>query len=71
MAISLPGTKTPPAITLSSTAELLGISKSSAYRAIKNDTFPVPTIRIGGRVVVPTKPLLELLGLDELPQEAA
>ena len=50
-------------------SKLLGISKITAYTAVKEDEFPVPVIKIGGRYVVPTKPLLDLLGLDELPEE--
>lgn len=52
----------------------LGIGESSSYAAVKNGTFPVPVIKIGGRYTVPTAPLRELLGLpplDEHPQEVA
>lgn len=58
---------TPPTISIRAAADVLGIGHSSAYAAARNDDFPVPVIRIGGRIVVPTKPLLDLLGLDSLP----
>lgn len=56
-----------PTVTIRRAAELLGISASGAYAAARNGTFPTKVIQIGGRYVVPTAPLLELLGLDELP----
>ena len=56
-----------PTITLPEAAELLGIGRTSSYAAVSKGEFPVPVIKIGGRYVVPTKPLLDLLGLDELP----
>lgn len=57
----------PPTIGVPRAAELLGISASSAYSAARNGKFPTRIIQISGRYVVPTKPLLELLGLDSLP----
>lgn len=52
-------------------AQLLGIGKSAAYRAAQNNELPVPVIKIGGRYVIPRKPLDELLGITPEPQEAA
>jgi excisionase family DNA binding protein len=40
---------------------LLGISRTAAYNAAK--AGDIPTIRIGGRVLVPTARLRELLGI--------
>ncbi|MBI9000048.1 helix-turn-helix domain-containing protein [Corynebacterium sp. CCM 9185] len=59
-----------PTITVEEAAAVLGISKSSAYAAIKRNEFPTPVIKIGGRYVVPTAPLRQLLGVDA-PKEAA
>lgn len=56
-----------PTISIREAAKLLGIGHSSAYAAIRNDQFPTPVIKIGGRYVVPTKPLLDLLGIEEVP----
>lgn len=42
------------------TAELLGISKASAYRAAENGT--IPTLKVGRRLLVPVPQLLHLLG---------
>lgn len=54
--------------TLMEAAKLLGIGQSTAYAAAKRDELPVPVIRIGGRYVIPRKPLDDLLGIT---QEAA
>lgn len=59
----------PPTITIGQAADLLGIGTSSAYAAVRTGKFPTKVIRIGGRYVIPTKPLLELLGLDSLPTD--
>jgi len=42
-------------------AEVLDISRNTAYDAIRTGTFPVEVIRIGRRLLVPTAPLLRLL----------
>lgn len=42
-------------------AILLGITRSTAYRAIATDTFPVPIIRVGGRWRVSREALCRLL----------
>ncbi len=57
----------PATVSVRQAATLLGISFSSAYAAIHAGNFPTKIVQIGGRYVVPTAPLLELLGLDELP----
>lgn len=55
----------PATLTVEQTAQLLGISRSSAYRGVNRGE--IPSIRIGGRIIVPTGKLLDLLGLDDLP----
>jgi len=57
--------------TVKEAAELLGVSKVSAYAYIKAGTFPAPTINLGGRIVVPAAPLRELLGLPPLGEEVS
>lgn len=51
-------------ITVQPLAKELGCSPSSIYAAIKDGTFPFPVIRIGERIVIPTAPIREALGLD-------
>lgn len=42
-------------------AEILGISRSTAYELIRRDEFPVPVIRLGKRRVVSIVMLERLL----------
>jgi excisionase family DNA binding protein len=51
----------PPTISVECAAKLLGVSRSSAYRAAANGQLP--TISFGRRLLVPTHRLLEMLGL--------
>lgn len=54
----------PPTITVERAGQLLGVSRSAAYRsAARGD---LPTIRLAGRLHVPTAKLLDLLGLENL-----
>ncbi len=53
----------PPTITVEQAAELLGVSRRSAYRAASSGELH--TIKLGRRLLVPTAPILELLGLSE------
>lgn len=46
---------------------ILGLCRTETYERIKDGSFPVPTFRVGRRVVVPVAPILELLGLDAAP----
>jgi excisionase family DNA binding protein len=48
-------------------AELLGISRSAAYRAVARGE--IPTIRIGRRLLVPTAKLYAMLGWTTGPTE--
>ena len=42
-------------------ASVLGMSESSAYEAIANDSFPVRVLRINGRIYVPKAALEAVL----------
>ncbi len=42
-------------------ADMLGISARQAYALIRRGDFPVPVLRLGRSVKVPTRPLLEAL----------
>ena len=50
-------------LTVAEVAELFGIGLSAAYKAVK--TGEIPSIRIGGRILIPTAALRRMLGLDE------
>lgn len=65
----MPNRELPPTVSVQVASQLLGISASGGYAAIQKGIFPTQVIKIGSRYVIPTKPLLDLLGLDELPTE--
>jgi hypothetical protein len=50
--------------TLATTASVLGISRSQAYRLAATGQFPIPLIRAGSRIIVPVAALLYLLQPD-------
>lgn len=57
--------------TVPEVATAIGMSTSALYAAIREKNTPFPVLKISGRYVIPAKPLLDLLGLDELPADAA
>jgi excisionase family DNA binding protein len=54
-------TELPPTISVEHAAKLLGVSRSAAYRAAASGQLP--TLAFGRRLLVPTAPLLRMLGL--------
>ncbi len=54
-------TELPPTLSIERAAKLLGLSRSSAYRAAASGQLP--TLVFGRRLFVPTVRLLEMLGL--------
>ena len=50
----------PPTIGVEEAGELLGLCRSSAYEAVKRGE--IPTIRLNGRLHVPTARLQSILG---------
>ena len=46
-------------ITVEEAGQLLGLSRTSTYAAIRRDE--IPHVRVGGRIIVPTSALLRLL----------
>jgi excisionase family DNA binding protein len=49
-------------ISVAEAGQLLGLSRSSAYQAVQRGK--IPSVRIGRRILVPTAPLLEMLGIS-------
>ena len=41
---------------------ILGIGRTKAYEMARDGNFPVPVLRLGRRILVPTLPILTLLG---------
>jgi len=57
--------RTTPTIDVEAAADLLGISRGLAYQEARLGSLGgVPVLRIGHRLRVVVKPLLEALGLD-------
>jgi excisionase family DNA binding protein len=65
--IALELTELLPTLSIERAAKLLGLSRSSAYRAAANGQLP--TLAFGCRLFVPTVRLLEMLGfpIEERP----
>lgn len=64
------GVKLPPTLTVGQLAPLLGVHKITLYKAVRAGECPVPVLHFGRRVVFPTQPVIDLLGLAaelELP----
>ena len=57
----VPDPVTQPCISAEQAFALLGIERKTGYRAIKDGSFPVPVIRVGRLIRVPTAPLARLL----------
>ena len=56
-----------PTMSVGEVAELLGVCRSTMYRAVKDGEIPV--IKIGRRYLVPTARVAHLLGIDETTAE--
>jgi excisionase family DNA binding protein len=50
-----------PTCSVEELGRVFGISKNPAYEAVKRGDFP--SIRVGGRIRIPTAPLRQMLGL--------
>jgi hypothetical protein len=54
-----------PTVSLREACDILGFGSWAGYRAVSEGTFPVPVIRVGRAIRVPTAPLRALLEIDE------
>jgi hypothetical protein len=54
-----------PTTTVEVTSRVLSVSKWAFYEAVKRGEPPVPIIRVGRRIVVPTAPLRVALGMND------
>ncbi len=59
--------KLPTSVPLSLAAKALGVHVNTAYKLIREGTFPCPVMRVGGRYRVATRALLIALHIDEIP----
>ncbi|RQW99425.1 DNA-binding protein [Micromonospora inaquosa] len=56
-----------PSTDLGTAASVLDMSRSTAYKLLRRDAFPVPHFRVGTHYRIPTAPLMAALHLD-LPE---
>lgn len=61
----IPDPRETPTVSVEHAGQLLGMSRPSAYAAVRRGD--IPSIRIGRRVIVPTAKLLQMLGLGGQP----
>lgn len=62
--LMLPDPAIRPTITAEEAFAELGIDRSTGYKSIRDGTFPVPIIRIGRNIRIPTAALRRLLLID-------
>lgn len=63
--------RTRTAVHLTTACVALGVSPATGSGMVAAGTFPVPVIRMGTRVVVPTPPLRQLLHVGDAGDAAA
>lgn len=59
---ALSALKHQPTLTVKEAAAVLGIGRNTAYEAVKRGD--IPSLSIGGRILIPTARLFALLGED-------
>jgi hypothetical protein len=59
---ALPDPSTEPVVSVERAGQVLGLSRGSAYEAVRRGE--IPSLRFNRRLVVPTARLLALLGAD-------
>lgn len=68
MTSSMPGTGR-ATLTVPEAAQVLGIGRDAAYRAVARDE--IPHLRVGRRILVPVAALERMLGVDNPAVQAA
>ena len=56
-----------PTCSVEELGRILGVSKNPAYDAVKRGD--IPSIRVRGKIRIPTAPLRRMLGIEPAPQE--
>ena len=59
----------PHVITVEEAAELLRISRNTAYEAVKRGE--IPSVRVGRRILIPRISIMKMLGGEEATGDAA
>jgi excisionase family DNA binding protein len=58
-----------PTCSVEEYGKIIGVSRNPAYDAVKRGD--VPSIRVGGRIRIPTAPLKQMLGLTRALEKGA
>jgi excisionase family DNA binding protein len=53
----------PPVVDVETAAAVLGVGRTAAYELIRMGKWPTPVLRLGKLIRIPTRPLLELVGV--------
>ena len=53
----------PAVLDLPEAARLLGVGRTLAYQLVREGNWPTPVVRVGRLIKIPTRPLLEYLGV--------
>jgi excisionase family DNA binding protein len=67
----IPDPRGRPVMTADEVFAELGIDRTTGYKAIRDGTFPLPVVRVGRSIRIPTAALWRLLQLDEPDSDAA
>lgn len=60
----------PVVVDVLTAAKVLKLSRNAVYAAVREGS--IPSLRMGGRILIPVAPLLRVLGIDEeVPAEHA
>jgi excisionase family DNA binding protein len=64
---SAEGRPAPETCSVETAAARLGIGRSLAYEMAREGRFPVPVLRLGRKLVIPTRALDRVLGVEDRP----
>lgn len=67
--VGLPDPTDRPVISAVEAFAVLGIDRSTGYKAIRDGTFPVAVVRVGRVIRIPTRALRRLVEADQSPAE--
>jgi hypothetical protein len=54
----------PPTLDVVTAGAILGVGRTVAYRLVRHGQWPTHVVRVGRKIVIPTLPLLEFLGIN-------
>lgn len=61
----------PVAVDVPTAGRVLGLSRNTAYRQVRQGTFPLPVIRAGRQYRIPRAAILQMLGMTDPSSSSA